>query len=239
MKWLSGCAELGDNDPTSVAAAITYAGELENVRRLLPEHFAATFDPYMADRRTWMKPGASFHYTPYEARNAPVFLYSGRKDDALALIRFFLSCSRPYRWFQLAEVVNSDPRNPYYLGDIPHTWVGAEMMNAIRGLFVYEKDGAVVVGAGIDPAWLDRPEGITVRNLPTYFGRLGYAMKKEGDAVTVEFSGDVAPERGILLQSPLAGREIRSVEVDGAPWTSFTPREVTLAARPGRVTIRY
>ena len=43
-----------------------------------------------------------------------------------------LACRRPMGWRHWAEVVWSESRSPEYIGDMPHTWIGAEFACAVR-----------------------------------------------------------------------------------------------------------
>ena len=80
---------------------------------------------------------------------------------------FFLDDIRPQGWNHWAEVVHKDYRANKYIGDMPHTWVGSEYINAIRTMFVYEdfSDTTLYIGAGIDPAWFTEQEEISFSDL--------------------------------------------------------------------------
>jgi hypothetical protein len=124
---------------------------------------------------------------------------------------------------------------------MPHTWVGSDFIRSVRSLFVYEReaDQALVIGAGIPPAWMASPEGVTVKRMPTWHGTLNYRMAMSGpDTVRVRLSGDVTvPPGRIILYSPL-DRPLREVMVDGQR-TTFTANVVTLDQFPVEVELRY
>ena len=240
VNYISGCAEKGDFDPTSVAVAINYSGELENVEKYLQPYLHNTFETYWNEiLKPRLKPNASFHFVPYEARNAPVFIYMGQKDRALALLRFLVNCCRPYKWYQLAEVVNYEPENPCYLGDMPHAWVGSEFINGVRALFVYEKDDLLILGHGIDEKWLERKEGISVKNLPTYFGEISYDVIKEGNLLKIKVSGDANPHEGFVFKSPFLKKKIKSIMINGKKWKKSTNQEVLFNELPVEITVNY
>jgi len=71
-------------------------------------------------------PGALYAYSPYEFRNVLTLVRLDRPGDAEQLLGRLLAGRRPVQWQVLAEVLRSQPRHPFYLGDMPHTWVGAE-----------------------------------------------------------------------------------------------------------------
>ena len=211
IDYIPGCAEKGDFDATSTAAAIVYCAELDNLPQPQAQH---TFDRYYNDLAARLKSGAQFVFTPYEARTILAFLFMGQKDRALRLTQFLLDCRRPQGWNHLAEVVHSDLRFPCYIGDMPHTWVGSEFVHAARGLLLYEKGNQLVIGAGIDPRWLDTERGVAIRHAPTRFGVVSYSMKKTGDTVNVHIAGDAQPPDGFIVCSPLDAKPV-DVTIDG------------------------
>jgi hypothetical protein len=137
------------------------------------------------------------------------FLRLGWTEPAHELLAFFREMTRPEGWNQWPEVVARDAREPRFLGDLPHTWVGSDYVRSFLDGFAYTRsgDGALVVGAGIPEAWL--AEGpIAVRGLRTEHGTLDITMRREEDATAVELGGDlVVPAAGIEVCTP-AGRRL-------------------------------
>ena len=97
------------------------------------------------------------------------------------MIEFFLKDQRPQGWNHWAEVVWKDYRTPKFIGDMPHTWVGSDFINAIRSMFVYENeaDESLVLASALYQDWIDSPTGMSIENLPTYYGELSYSIKKD------------------------------------------------------------
>ena len=58
---------------------------------------------------------------------------------------------RPRAWQVLAEVVHSRVRHPGYLGDMPHTWIGAEYARTIFGMLMHEGDDRLSLLPGAPP----------------------------------------------------------------------------------------
>ena len=178
INYIPGSVELGDFDATSTTIAISPANELPN----LPEPYARnTFDKYyqfFKDRRDnkieWTG------YTPYENRLIGSFIFLDQPDRAHQLIKFFLDDQKPQKWNEWAEVVWHKERHPGYIGDMPHTWVGSDFINAVRSMFVYEReyDSSLVAGAALYQDWINSPDGMSVENLPTYYGELSYSIKQ-------------------------------------------------------------
>ena len=217
IDYIPGCAELGDIDPTSTAAAIIYCEQLDSMPKA---ELARTFERFHEDIAARMRPGAQYRFTPYEVRSITALLRMGQKDRALKLLRFMLKHRRPLGWNHLAEVAHSDERFPCYIGDMPHTWVGAEYINAVRSLFVYERGNTLVLGAGVDPKWLEDGNPISVADLPTCFGTVSFEMKQQSGGLNVRISGTAHPPGGFVLKSP------------------FNPaQEMSIAELPADVTI--
>lgn len=181
MQIIPGCVELADTDPTSTSIAIMIADEANH----LPQPYGTnTFDFYWDELESRMQPGGEKLFTPYEVRNADVFVRLGWRERALAALRYFTRDStRPHAWNHMAEVVHVNPRAPAYIGDMPHTWVGSDYINAVRSMFAYEDGDALVIAAGIDPAWLDK--GVSVDDLPTQFGPVSYRMAKRDGVIDI------------------------------------------------------
>jgi len=179
INYIPGCAELGDFDATSTTIALTPCNELNNLPK--PEVYN-TFEKYyefFKERRNgkidWI------NYTPYENRLIGSFIILDQPERAHELMEFFLRDQRPHGWNQWAEVVWKDYRFPGYIGDMPHTWVGSDFINAVRSMFVYENeyDQSLVLGSALYQDWIDSPSGMSVENLPTYYGEISYSIKKK------------------------------------------------------------
>lgn len=210
---LPGCVELGDTDPTSTSVAIMACDEGDS----LPKPFGLnTFDVYWQNFTPRLKPGGEQTFTPYESRNADVFVRIGQRGRALTVLRYFTSqSSRPPAWNHLAEVVHAKPRAPSYIGDMPHTWCGSDYINAVRSLFAFERGDVLVLAAGTDPQWLTQG-GVTVRDLPTQFGSVSYAFTEDGPGLSFKAEGTAAPPKGFEVPLPDEFKSL-SVEIDGQP----------------------
>ncbi len=227
IDYLPGSVELGDFDPTSTSIAIVPGGELE---RLPAAAVRRTYDRYWEEielRQQGRWRGEA--YSPYELRNVAAFVRLGQRQRAHGLLDYLMAGRRPAAWNQWAEVVWLDRDLPRFIGDMPHTWVGAGFVQAVRNLLAYEResDQALVVGAGIPPAWVTG-EGVTVRRLPTHWGVLNFSMRSDGpDVVRVRISGDLGiPPGKIVLPSPFDG-----------PIVAATVNGTLVAADAGRVLV--
>ncbi len=225
IDYIPGAAELGDFDPASTTIALEPVGEAE---KLPHEALLRTFDRYFQHA---LEPR---QYTPYEWRIVGALIRMGQKERALQLVRYFFRDQRPSAWNEWAEVVRPDVRKPGFIGDMPHSWVGSDFIRSALDLFAYENDeGTLVIGAGIDESWLDA--GVSIDNLSTHAGRLGYTMKRSGDTVSVDFLR--APAGAVIIRSPLSG-PIHGATADGQP-VDYAAGEIRLARVPHHIDIIY
>ncbi|HDM37475.1 MAG TPA: hypothetical protein ENG55_00270, partial [Candidatus Omnitrophica bacterium] len=236
IDYIPGCAEKGDFDATSTAIAVMVCDELDN----LPQpQLKNTFDKYYADLLNRFKPDWKGAFTPYEIRTVQAFVYMNQKERAWKLLRYLLGCRRPLNWNHLAEVVFSNPRLGQYIGDMPHTWVGSGYINAVRSLFVYEKDGRLILGGGIPEEWLSERKDVSIGNLPTYYGNINYTIKKKDkNTLRIKIWGDAVPPTGFIFKSPLT-RKIKEVELNGKKWKYFLEDNIMLDKLPVELEVKY
>lgn len=240
IDFIPGCVELGDFDATSTTVSLTPCNEFNNLPK--PEIYN-TFDKYykyFSDRRDGRI--NSINYTPYENRVIGSFIMLNQPDKAHELIDFFLKDQRPQGWNHWAEVVWKDYRHAGYIGDMPHTWCGSDFINSVRSMFVYENelDRSLVVGAALYQDWIDSPSGMSVQNLPTYYGEISYSVKKEGNKYYFDISGEVKlPENGIKIQNFNGKKLPVKVVVNGSETTSFTNSVIQLKQIPAKIEITY
>ncbi|MEO1130689.1 MAG: discoidin domain-containing protein [Planctomycetota bacterium] len=237
--YLPGCVELGDFDATSTAIGLFPCDVIPFIQT---EATYFTFDRYWrrfkqraVDAIEWRD------YTPYEVRIIGAFVRLGQPERARALAEWFRLDQHPKGWNHWAEVAYQDDRLPAFIGDMPHTWVGSDFINAARSLFVYERetDETLVLGAGLDLEWITSEQGVSV-NIPTAYGRLSYRC--EGTARRIDFiiSGDVpAPPGGLRLRPPRPDH-VERVVIDGTPHRPPANGEIELrGGHAARVTVEY
>jgi hypothetical protein len=239
LDYVPASVELADFDPSSTAIAIAPGGELA---RLPPAETAHTFQRYyeelMRRRRGEIEWDA---YSPYELRTVGALVRLGQRDQALAVLDGLLADRRPLAWNQWAEIVWRDASAPKFIGDMPHTWVGSGYAEAVRDLFAYERedDRALVVAAGIPAAWLAGDAVVGVRRLPTHYGILNYALRRDGPAsLRLQISGDLdVPAGGIVVQPPLPS-PLRAASANGQP-LPVAPYEARVDRFPADVVLEY
>jgi hypothetical protein len=240
IAFLPGSAELGDFDATATAMIVNVGGEQANLpQEALRKSFDEYWDYFQKRRDNKVEWDV---YTPYEVRTVEALVRLGQRERALELMDYLLADQRPQAWNHWAEVVWRDARFPKFLGDMPHAWIGAEFVRAVRSFFAYERDSdrALVLAAGIPQSWLDSDTGVGVQRLPTGFGTLSYSLRREGpDELRLKLSGDLALPPGKIIVKAPAGRPLREVDVNGRPIGTFTTDEAVVGEFPADVVLKY
>lgn len=238
--YIPASVELADFDPTATAIAVTIAGLTPDLPRAALDR---TFDRYWETVEARVHGGGTSNaYSPYELRNVEALVRLGRRERAHEILTALFRDQRPAAWNQWAEIVWRDPDAPRFIGDMPHTWVGSSFVRALRTMLAYEReeDRALVLAAGVAPAWVTSDPGVGVKRLPTYFGVLSYTLRAEGEAaLRMRLTGDVnVPPGGIVLEPPLP-RPLLAVSVNGKPIESFTADAATIHEFPADVRLEY
>jgi F5/8 type C domain len=239
IDYVPGSVEWADFDPTATANAVLLLDAADDLPRAALER---TFDQYMTGLRRRRAGEVDWNnYSAYEIRIVGALVRLGRRDDANELMDFLLGDRRPRAWNQWPEISWRDPRSPGHLGDVPHTWIGAEYVLALRSMLVYERpsDASLVLAAGIPAPWLDGGHAVAAAGLPTHHGALELRLGRDDpDTVVVSVAGDLeVPAGGIVLCPPLA-RPLAGVEVNGRPVDTFDARSATIEVCPARVVLR-
>jgi hypothetical protein len=232
LDFIPGSVEWADFDPTATANAIYLFDVPDGLDRTAVER---TFDKYLADWRA-KRSGevAAPNYTPYEIRIIGALVRLGRRDAALELLRFFLSDRRPPPWNQWPEIAWRDHKAPAHVGDLPHTWIAAEYVLAVRSLFAYEIEArpSLVLAAGLAPEWLEGA-GVEVKAMPTLYGALSYSLRRI-DARTLRFDIATKIDAPLILRPPL-GSPLRSAVVNGTPVAPTGGDSIAVANTPAEV----
>jgi hypothetical protein len=245
IKNIPGCFEKADFDATSTAIAVWPA---EEDACLLDLGLMYTLDTYYENTLLPRLPeGAKSAYTPYEIRTATAYLMLGEKEKALTMLNYFLRDRRPLNWNHWGEVVHDIAERPQYIGDMPHTWVGAICANFIRSLFVYERNETLYLAAGIDDAWLEN-NMVTVKNLPTYYGNISYSISKVENklmsfifrekrfTITCNVAGDIECPHDLIFVIPCKGKAFWA-KVNGRQVKIGEDKTVKINELPAKIVI--
>ncbi|MGF1614189.1 MAG: discoidin domain-containing protein [Gammaproteobacteria bacterium] len=239
IDYLPGSVEWADCDPVASAIALTLIDELPYLPAAVVER---TYTEYLTRFRA-MRCGSVpwTQDTAYGIRVIGALVRLGWRQAAHELAEGFLADRRPVPWNQWPEITWRDPKTPAHLGDLPHSWVGAEYVLALHSFFAYEReaDRSLVVAAGIPAAWLGG-SGVAVEGLATWYGDLNLSLARaDGEAIRFSLSGNLRmPVGNIIVQLP-GPRPIRGVTVNGTPTGRFSASQVTIDALPAAAVAHY
>jgi hypothetical protein len=238
IDFIPGAADLGDFDATSTTIAVAPVGEEASLpRQALERTFERYWEEALARRdgqRSWDS------YTPYELRTVGTFIRLGWPARAHELLDFFMGHRRPAAWNQWGEVVWREPREPKFIGDMPHTWVGSDFIRSVLDFLAYEReqDSSLVIGAGVPLAWVADSGGVVVRGLRTHYGPLTFTAIGGAREVTIDIAaGTRIPPGGLVVRAPFDMRLV-AVVVNGAAATLAQSGEVLVRQLPARVRFR-
>ncbi|HFF2844004.1 TPA: discoidin domain-containing protein [Stenotrophomonas maltophilia] len=224
IDFIPSSADLGDGDPTGVSIALDPTG----TQSVLPaEALKTTFARYLEDVRKRNQPGALYAYTPYEIRNVLSYVHLGQPQAADELLQGLLHDRRPLEWQVLAEVVHSRLRFPRYLGDMPHTWIGAEYGRTLFGMLMREDDDALSLLPGTPLSWV-AGDGLAVERLPTAYGTLQMQARQRDGTLTVTLGKGLRSGTAVKVWWP-ARTMPKTVRVDGHSVSDFDAEGVRLA----------
>ena len=240
LDFLPASVEFADFDPSATSTALTIC----EVLPILPRHAVEqTYDKYLEGFRQRANGTVPWtNYSAYEIRNLGALVRLGRRAEAHELLAFFLADRRLRAWNQWPEISWLDPHSPSFIGDMPHSWIGAEYVLAARSLFAYERedDQSLVIAAGVAAHWLQETADIVVRDLPTYYGPLSYRLRRAGaDALQMQIEAGLSlPPGGLLLQPPLPG-PLRRVEINGRAVEPDAPDGTRCTACPAVIVMQW
>ena len=240
IDYVPGCVELGDFDATSTSIALFPLGVADVAPPGSIERTFARYRSWFTDRAQGAGGASAWKdYTPYEIRNATSFLLLGQPEFAHEMLEFLFKDQRPQGWNHWAEIVWRDPRAPRFIGDMPHTWVGSDFVKLVRTMFVHEEGDVLHLGLGIQPDWLDSPEGAEIRNFPTPWGPISFRARNDISAATiVEFIDPLpAPPGGIFWHAHREPGDTSAV-VDGAPTHAAERGEILISPAARRLELR-
>jgi hypothetical protein len=122
----------------------------------------------------------------------------------------------------------------------------AAFLERFRNMLLMEQGDRLWIARGTPRAWLEQGKKIRVKNAPTHFGTLAYEIVSEADkgniAATVEIPARKAPKEVLLRLRHPRSLPIKSVTVNGKPWSELKDREtISLKGLAGvvAVTVRY
>ncbi len=231
LHYVPGSVEWADFDITATACAL---GMLDMASLMPSISVREMIDEYLSGlRRRWSGETDWNNYTAYEIRIVGALVRCGLREEASDLLDRFLADRRPGAWNQWPEISWRDPRSPGHLGDLPHSWIGAEFVLSAITRFAYERadDSSLVLAAGMPLRWMSGgPVGVL--DLHTRYGCLSFSLERTSpDTMTcIIAAGLRVPPGGIVIKPPLDGI-ITGIE-DAPDDSRFTEHEVVLRQIP-------
>jgi hypothetical protein len=118
-------------------------------------------------------------------------------------------------------------------GEKSHT--KAVFLSNVRNMLVMEIGDALWLARATPRAWLEQGKKISVKNAPTYFGTVAYEIVSDADhgkiSATVEMPSRQAPKEVVLRFRHPKAAPMKSVTVNGKPWTEFNKDKETIALK--------
>src|SRR5207245_11721250 len=112
---------------------------------------------------------------------------------------------------------------------------------AFVSMLAFEREAvhSRVLGAWMPVEWLEADGGVGVDGLPTWYGTLGFTMRRDGDSVNMDLTltGDVIMPAGGIVVRPPRDAPLRAAAVNGKPTTRFTRTEATTEKLPAKVRL--
>ena len=118
---------------------------------------------------------------------------------------------------------------------VDKTFEEAVFLQRMRNMLVMEMGNALWLARGTPRAWLEQGKKISVKNAPTHFGTVAYEIVSEVDngkiSATVELPSRKTPKEVILRFRHPKAAPMKSVTVNGKPWTEFNKDKETIALK--------
>jgi hypothetical protein len=115
----------------------------------------------------------------------------------------------------------------------------------LRNMLVLENGETLLLAPGIPRRWLAAGEKVVLRDSPTYFGPVSYALESSDQGVEARIT---LPTRNpyktawLVVRAP-EGKKIRSVNIDGKPWQDYeaATERIRLPVRtePMTISVRF
>lgn len=131
---------------------------------------------------------------------------------------------------------------PYGINEmtLPHTYSDTQQLRMLRLMFVRNEGNDLLLASGTPRAWLATGKSIAVNRAPTRYGLLSYTVAAVPAADQVRATIDpLASETGhypalvkLWLRAAGESNQLKTVTVNGKPWTSFQGDEIDL---PGSI----
>ena len=104
-------------------------------------------------------------------------------------------------------------------------------------VFEHPDDPVVWLAKATPRIWLEQGKTIAVTDAPTRFGNVGYELRSDIDhgkiTAVLDLPEGYQAATKVRLRVP-GGKQLRSVTLNGAPWSDFSPEQEVVNLPPGR-----
>jgi len=117
------------------------------------------------------------------------------------------------------------------------------LLERARCMLVFEMGDTLWLAKATPRPWLEQGKKIAVKNAPTHFGPVAYEIVSDVDngkiSATVEMPARKAPKEVVLRFRHPKTAPIKSVTINGKPWTEFNKDKetITLKGLTGTVAV--
>jgi len=190
----------------------------------------------------WMKDGMWVAITLDNL--AEVLLQRDQAGDADAAVRYLyatLNHGTPlYTW---CEERGQEPGARDISGDLQHLWTPVAVARFLRDTLVMEDGATLHLARGTARHWLEQGKTIALKDASTHFGVVTFEITSDVNHHQINASvtmpcGETAKEVYLHLRHP-NNAPIKSITVNGKPWTEFNQvkETITLKDLTGTVTV--
>ena len=164
--------------------------------------------------------GAYRHYGnnnwPYAGLSlAHAFYQLGMMDHVWSILQWTFAHQTAPHLYAWAEAVTPNTAT-FASGDMPHSWMAAELILLTRDMLVRDDGNAIAIGPFPD-AWLLAGQRVVLKGLPTSFGPMSYTMTRSTDGQTLDLTlNGPRPPGGYVVTAP-SPLTIQSAMIDGKP----------------------
>ena len=125
---------------------------------------------------------------------------------------------------------------------LPDNGTAGWFMENFRNLLVMEDGQSLWLARATPRVWLEQGKKIAVKNAPTYFGPLAYEIVSDVDngkiTATVEIPSRNPPKSVVVRFRHPKAAPIKSVMVNGQPWSDFDPAKEIVRLRNVRGSVK-
>jgi len=127
-----------------------------------------------------------------------------------------------------------DPQGNYP----PHGWFAARYVEMVRNMLVREEGGALHLASALAPDWMKPGKSVSIKNAPTYFGKVSYIYKaeKSGATVILDNKWTVKPTK-LILHTPFFVT-VKSASADGKA-VPVSQSEIAIPINSKKVRIEW